>query len=129
MNKKVEPAAPEEQMTETVCRYCKKPVWLKERCWFDGNNWWCSGYAPDLETHHEHRPLVRARTQPQPIRSQSEREQRLEKAIRWALGELDDFPLRQPGEGAFWWRKELSKRAALEQPDNAARDMKRLAEQ
>jgi hypothetical protein len=39
--------------------------------------------------------------------------ERYESAIRWALGEGDDFPMREPGEGAYWWRNELRRRAAL----------------
>lgn len=35
----------------------------------------------------------------------------LEAAISWALGEIDDFPERQPGQGAYWWRSELRRRA------------------
>lgn len=35
----------------------------------------------------------------------------LRSAVLWALGEGDDFPLRQDGEGAYWWRKELRERA------------------
>lgn len=35
-------------------------------------------------------------------------------AIEWALGAGDDFPERQKGQGAYWWRKELAKRARLE---------------
>jgi hypothetical protein len=38
---------------------------------------------------------------------------RMENAIRWALGETDDFPPREPGQGAFWWRTELRRRAGL----------------
>lgn len=38
---------------------------------------------------------------------------RLELAIRWALGEMDDFPAREDGQGAYWWRKELRERAGL----------------
>lgn len=38
---------------------------------------------------------------------------RLAAAIRWALGETDEFPLRQPGQGAFWWRTELRRRSGL----------------
>lgn len=34
-------------------------------------------------------------------------------AIRWALGELGDFPARQEGQGAYWWRTELRRRAAM----------------
>lgn len=37
----------------------------------------------------------------------------LREAIAWALGENDDFRAREPGEGAYWWRKELRERAAL----------------
>lgn len=42
-----------------------------------------------------------------------QREQMLEDAIRWALGEKGDFPARQEGEGAYWWRSELRRRAGL----------------
>jgi hypothetical protein len=38
-------------------------------------------------------------------------EQRLTNAIRWALGEGDDFRPRVVGEGAYWWRNELRARA------------------
>lgn len=37
----------------------------------------------------------------------------LTNAIRWALGEIDDFPPRNPGQGAYWWRTELRRRTAL----------------
>lgn len=37
----------------------------------------------------------------------------LEAAIRFALGETDDWPARKPGEGMYHWRKELRRRAAL----------------
>lgn len=36
---------------------------------------------------------------------------KFEEAIAWALGEADDFPHRREGEGAYWWRTELRKRA------------------
>jgi hypothetical protein len=36
-------------------------------------------------------------------------------AILWALGgEGSDFRPRMEGEGAYWWRKELRKRAAID---------------
>ena len=38
---------------------------------------------------------------------------RLASAIRWALGEGDDFRPREPGEGGYWWRHELRDRAVL----------------
>ena len=38
---------------------------------------------------------------------------RMQTAIRWALGEGDDFPAREDGQGAYWWRNELRERAAL----------------
>ncbi len=39
----------------------------------------------------------------------------LEGAIRWALGEGDsNFKPREDGQGPYWWRKELRKRAAME---------------
>lgn len=37
----------------------------------------------------------------------------LTEAIRWALGEVDEFPERQDGQGPYWWRAELRRRAAL----------------
>lgn len=43
-----------------------------------------------------------------------ERIAQLEGAIRWANGEVDEFRERKPGEGAYWWRKELMRRARLE---------------
>jgi hypothetical protein len=44
---------------------------------------------------------------------------RLEAAIRWALGEGDsDFAPQPAGKGRYWWRTELRKRAALI-PENA----------
>lgn len=44
-------------------------------------------------------------------REAAERElKELREAIGWALGEIDDFPERQPGQGAYWWRSELRKR-------------------
>jgi hypothetical protein len=46
----------------------------------------------------------------------------LEGALRWALGEGDEFRLRGPGEGAFWWRKELGERAALSRPAQNGED-------
>lgn len=36
---------------------------------------------------------------------------RLDGAIRWALGETDEFPERKETDGAYWWRSELRKRA------------------
>jgi hypothetical protein len=37
----------------------------------------------------------------------------LEAAILWADGQGDDFPERQPGQGAYWWRRELMQRAGM----------------
>lgn len=39
--------------------------------------------------------------------------QRYLSAINWALG-ADEFPERQKGQGAYWWRTELAKRAGLQ---------------
>jgi hypothetical protein len=44
-----------------------------------------------------------------------ERIGRLERAIRWAQGEVDDFPMRKDGQGAYWWRTELRKRAGMDE--------------
>jgi len=38
--------------------------------------------------------------------------QRMKNAIRWALG-YTDFRARQEGDGPYYWRKELGKRARL----------------
>lgn len=45
--------------------------------------------------------------------------ERLREAISWALGETDFRP-RKEGEGAYWWRKELRERAALQAGENDA---------
>ena len=37
---------------------------------------------------------------------------KLERAIMWALGENGGFDQRKEGQGAYWWRTELRKRAA-----------------
>jgi hypothetical protein len=43
-----------------------------------------------------------------------EQRDRLVEAIRWALGEhADGFSERPENKGAYWWRSELRKRAAL----------------
>lgn len=39
---------------------------------------------------------------------------RLRDAIVWALG-YTDFRGREPGEGAYWWRKELRARTGFEE--------------
>ena len=43
----------------------------------------------------------------------------MREAILWALGERDEFPTREPGQGAYWWRTELRRRAFLT-PDSAS---------
>ena len=45
------------------------------------------------------------------LRIAAERD-RLKAALGWALGEGDEWPERNPGEGAFYWRAELRRRAA-----------------
>ena len=40
--------------------------------------------------------------------------ERLRDAINWALGSNGDFRPREPGEGPYWWRKELSARTAAD---------------
>ena len=42
--------------------------------------------------------------------------ERLTSAIRWALGEGGEFPVRMEGQGQYWWRTELRRRAALKSP-------------
>ena len=41
------------------------------------------------------------------------REKRLRQALEWALGVRGDFKIRREGDGPFWWRNELQKRAGL----------------
>jgi hypothetical protein len=41
------------------------------------------------------------------------REERYLDALRWALGSNGEFRTRQPGQGAYYWRMELMKRAGL----------------
>ena len=41
---------------------------------------------------------------------------KLERAIRWALGEIGEFPPREEGRGAYWWRTELRRRAGMDKP-------------
>lgn len=50
------------------------------------------------------------------IREQRGEVARLRAALTWALGEGDDFPVRQDGQGQYWWRSELRRRAALQAP-------------
>ena len=50
------------------------------------------------------------------LRASAEREKRMAQAIVWALG-YTDFRGREEGEGAYWWRKELSTRAGLSDAD------------
>lgn len=45
---------------------------------------------------------------------------RLRAAVEWALGMGDDFPTREPGQGAYWWRTELWKRSGLPRSDEVA---------
>lgn len=53
---------------------------------------------------------------------------RLRETIRWALGEVGNFPMRQDGDGRYWWRTELRARAALVRREvEAARDEDRMA--
>ena len=49
------------------------------------------------------------------------RRDQIREAILWALGERDEFPTREPGQGAYWWRTELRRRAFLT-PDSADDD-------
>ena len=35
------------------------------------------------------------------------------RAIKWACGQVGDFPQREEGQGAYWWRPELRKRSGL----------------
>lgn len=45
-------------------------------------------------------------------RAANEARGRMERAILWALG-TSDFPSRKEGQGAYWWRTELQKRAGI----------------
>ena len=47
----------------------------------------------------------------------------LHNAILWALGCNGDFPQRQDGQGAYWWRHELRRRCGVKiGPPRAAND-------
>jgi hypothetical protein len=48
-----------------------------------------------------------------------QRAERLTDAILWALGEQGDFPARAHGEGLYWWRTEMRRRAFGEQRPKA----------
>lgn len=39
---------------------------------------------------------------------------RVRGALLWADGQVDEFPGRKPGEGAFYWRREMMRRAGLQ---------------
>ncbi len=39
---------------------------------------------------------------------------RLKDAVRWALGENGNFSPRERGQGAYWWRSSLRRRAGLD---------------
>lgn len=43
-----------------------------------------------------------------------EQRARLLDAVNWCLGVAGDFQARQEGQGAYWWRPELQRRAGLE---------------
>ena len=38
----------------------------------------------------------------------------LRNAVKWALGEGEEFSMRPPKAGAYWWRTELRRRAGME---------------
>lgn len=55
------------------------------------------------------------------VKRLTEEKEGLEKALNWALGVAGDFRLREDGEGAYWWRKELAERAGLSYDREAGR--------
>lgn len=57
-----------------------------------------------LERHHK---LVRT------MGKLRRKNARLLEAVLWALGESDTFTPRAEGDGQYWWRKELRRRAGL----------------
>lgn len=63
-----------------------------------------------------HQQALRARDAEARATASEARAARLEEAIRWALGEGEDFPQRESGQGAYWWRTELRLLAALAPP-------------
>lgn len=44
---------------------------------------------------------------------------RLLRAVRWALGEVGDFEPRKEGQGVYWWRTGLRRRAGLRKSGKA----------
>lgn len=63
----------------------------------------CLTVANEAMTNQANNAITRAE------RAEAERD-KLKAAIRWALG-YEDWPERKDGEGAFYWRKELRRRA------------------
>lgn len=53
---------------------------------------------------------------PDMIKALMEERERLWDVISWALGENGEFPERQPGDGAYWWRKEMRRRLGSIRP-------------
>lgn len=49
----------------------------------------------------------------QPADGRDEEIERLRGAIKWALGANGTFPPRGTGDGAYWWRTELSQRSGV----------------
>jgi hypothetical protein len=51
----------------------------------------------------------------------AERDQ-LRDAVKWALGESGGFGPRPKGVGAYWWRKDLRKRAGISEPNKTTKN-------
>lgn len=84
-------------MSVRACPKCERNSFETRR---DGS-WWCL-YASCGHTEQAVDEL-------QALRDEMAR---LRGAIVWALG-YTDFRAREEGEGAYWWRPELRRRAAL----------------
>ena len=91
----------------TICIYCG----------------WVLRYEGDIEAAYEaalaHDAACERNPHLQRARRLEAENQRMHLAIRWALGEYGEFQLRDPTDGAFWWRNELRRRALLAAPETA----------
>jgi hypothetical protein len=70
--------------------------------------------AVDLRAGHAHSPADAdfiAAANPLAVLALLARVAALEEALRWANGEIGEWRDRQPGEGAFYWRREMMERA------------------
>lgn len=68
-----------------------------------------------IHTCHDNCPRLPC-VQGREIRALKAERDRLKAALDWALGEGDEWLERKPGEGAFYWRAELRRKALEVKP-------------